>query len=419
MPLKISSRLSYPIFWRKLAHFSHFSLYNQNLSNWFLVKIGQNTKAIALLLAKVGPFYPLFTLQSKSVKLIFGENWAKYQGYSLTFWRKLGDFSHFSLYNQNLSNWFLVKIGQNTKAIALLLAKIGPFYPLFTLQSKSVKLIFGENWAKYQGYSLTFWRKLGDFSHFSLYNQNLSNWFLVKIGQNTKAIALLLAKIGPFYPLFTLQSKSVKLIFGENWAKYQGYSLTFWRKLGDFSHFSLYNQNLSNWFLVKIGQNTKAIALLLAKIGPFYPLFTLQSKSVKLIFGENWAKYQGYSLTFWRKLGDFSHFSLYNQNLSNWFLVKIGQNTKAIALLLRVASIFAYFQSSPLICSSVVLYTTIKNCYLSNFHAPSFTCHLPALFFINSRLKTTNFKLLDVCSFVVSNGIFNCLLFFLYQRERW
>ena len=168
------------------------------------------------------------------MKLIFGEKWAKYQGYSLTFWRKLADFSHFSVYNQNLWNWF-----------------------------------FGENWAKYQGYSLTFWRKLADISHFSVYNQNLWNWFLVKIGQNTKAIALLFGENWLILATFQSTIKSVKLIFGENWAKYQGYSLTFWRKLADFSHFSVYNQNLWNWFLVKIGQNTKAIALLFGEIGWF------------------------------------------------------------------------------------------------------------------------------------------------------
>ena len=51
----------------KLAHFSHFSLLNPN-----------------------------------QLKMIFGQNWAKYQGYSLTFWPKLAHFSHFSLLNQNL-----------------------------------------------------------------------------------------------------------------------------------------------------------------------------------------------------------------------------------------------------------------------------------------------------------------------------
>ena len=59
------------------------------------------------------------------------------------------------------------------------------------------------------------------------------------------------------------------MIFGQNWAKYQGYSLTFWPELAHFSHFLLYNQNQEKLFLVKIGQNTKAITLLLARIGPF------------------------------------------------------------------------------------------------------------------------------------------------------
>ena len=69
------------------------------------------------------------------------------------------------------------------------------------------------------------------------------------------------------------------MILGQNWAKYQGYSLTFWPKFAHYSHFSLYNQSQEKLFLVKIGQNTKAIALL---------------------FGE--------------KLAHFTHFSLYNQD---------------------------------------------------------------------------------------------------------
>ena len=47
---------------------------------------------------------------------------------------------------------------------------------------------------------------------------------------------------------------------------------------------------------------------------PFWPLFNLQSKSLKMIFGQNWAKYQVYSLTFWPKLDDFGHFSISNRN---------------------------------------------------------------------------------------------------------
>ena len=162
------------------------------------------------------------------MKLIFGENWAKYQGYSLTFWRKLADFSHFSVYHQNLWNWFLAKIGQNTKAIGL-----------------------------------TFWRKLADFSHFSVYNQKSVKLIFGENWQNTKAIALLFGENWLILATFQSTIKICEIDFGENWAKYQGYSLTFWRKLADFSHFSVYNQNLWNWFLVK-----------------------------------NWAKYQGYSLTF-------------------------------------------------------------------------------------------------------------------------
>ena len=170
--------------------------------------------------------------------MIFGQNWAKYQGYSLTFWPKLAHFSHFSLSNPNQSDWFLVKIGQNTKAIALLFAQNWPILATFHSPIQIRKRIYGQNWAKYQGYSLTFWPKLSHFSHFSL-----------------------------------SRSKSGKMIFGQNWGKYQGYSLTFWPKLAHFSHFSLSNPNQSDWFLVKIGQNTKAIALLFGQNWPILATF--------------------------------------------------------------------------------------------------------------------------------------------------
>ena len=62
-------------------------------------------------------------------------------------------------------------------------------------------------------------------------------------------------------------------------------------------------------------------------------------------FGHFWAKYQGYSLTFWPNMAHFHHFSMCNQNewISN--LVIFGQNTKAIALLFgQTWLIFITFQ---------------------------------------------------------------------------
>ena len=134
-------------------------------------------------------------------------------------------------------------------------------------------MIFGENWAKYQGYSLNFLRKLAHFSHFSLYKPNQEKWFLVKIGQNTKAIALLFGENWPILATFHSTNQIRKMIFAQNWAKYQGYSLTFWRKLAHFSHFSLYKPNQEKWFLVKIGQNTKATALLFGENWPILATF--------------------------------------------------------------------------------------------------------------------------------------------------
>ena len=299
---------------------------------------------------------PLFTLQSKKVKLVFGEILAKYQAYSLTFWRNFAHLCHFSLYNRKKSNWFLVKFRQNIKPIALcyFLAKIGLFLPLFTLQSKEVKLIFGEISAKYQAYSLTFWQKLANFCHFSLYYQRKSNGFLVKFRQNSNLIALLFGEnglifatfdstmkgsqmdfwrnfgkipsLGLFLPKifqFSLYNRNeVKLSFGQISAKCEAYSLTFLQKWANFCHFLLYNQKKWNRFLVKFRQNTKLIALIFGENGlnvtKLYDQkksnwllvkFRQNTKPLALLFGENWPIY--------------NHFSLYNQRKSNWIFGKI------------------------------------------------------------------------------------------------
>ena len=121
-----------------------------------------------------------------------------------------------------------------------------------------------------------------------------------------------MAKNGSFSSLFNLQSKSINLNFGQFWAKYQGYSLTFWPQMARFHHFSIYNQNQSISILVSFGQNTKA-----------------------------------YSLTFWPKMARFHHFSIYNQNQSISILVSFGQNTKAIAVLFgQEWLVFITFQST-------------------------------------------------------------------------
>ena len=139
-----------------MPHFHHFSICNQNQSISILVIFRQNTKVIALLLAKNASFSSLFNPQSKSINFNFGHFSAKYQGYSLTFWPKMPHFSS-----------------------------------LFNLQSKSINFNFGHFSAKYQGYSLTFWPKMPHFHHFSICNQNQSISILVIFRQNTKVIALL------------------------------------------------------------------------------------------------------------------------------------------------------------------------------------------------------------------------------------
>ena len=161
-----------------------------------------------------------------------------------------------------------------------------------------MKFNFGHFWANYQGYSLTFWPKLAHFHHCSICNQNQWSSILVIFGQNTKAIAL---------------------HFGQNWLIF----ITF--------HCAIKINEVQFWSL--LGKIPRLQPYFLAKIGSFSSLFNVQSKSMKFNFGHFWAKYQGYSLTFWPKLAHFHHFSMCNQNQWSSILVIFGQTTKAIALL--------------------------------------------------------------------------------------
>ena len=467
-------------------------------------------------LAKLASFSSLFNLQSKSINFNFGHFLAKYQGYSLTFWPKLPHFHHFSICNHNQSISISVIFGQNTKAIALLFrqnclifitfqsaikinqfqfrsffgkiprlqpyffAKIASFSSRFNLQSKSINFNFGHFWAKYQGYSLTFSPQLPHFHHFSICNQNQSISISVICGQNTKAIALLfgqnclifitsqsaitinqfqfrsfvgkiiallfrqnclivitfqsaikinqfqfrsflgkiprlqpyfLAKLASFSSLFNLQSKSINFNFGHFWAKYQGYSLTFWPNLPHFHHFSICNQNQSISISVIFWQNTKAIALLFgqnclifitfqsaitinqfqfrsflgkiprlqpyffAKIASFSSLFNLQSKSINFNFGHCLAKYQGYSLTFSPKLPHFRHVSICNQNQSISISVMCGQNTKAIVTKRRLIASLHRLRNDVITISKLNRNCWCNNCIRNPQEEPDWTIY--------------------------------------------
>ena len=336
-------------FWPKIAHFHHFSMFNQNQSISNLVICHQNTTAIALLCGQ-----------------------------------DIAHFHHFSMFNQNQSISKLVIFHQNTKAIALLFGQKSLIFITFQC---SIKINQFQIWsffteiARLQPYFLA---KNRSFS--SLFNVQ-SKSINFKVGHFFTKIPRLqpyfLAKNRSFSSLFNVQSKSINFKFGHLSPKYQGYSLTFWPKIAHFHHFSMFNQNQSISNLVICHQNTKAIALLfgqkslifitfqcsikinqfliwsfftkiqmiqpycLAKNRSFSSLFNVQSKSINFKFGHFSPKYQGYSLTFWPKIAHFHHFSMFNRNPSISNLVICHQNTKAIALLCGQTSlIFITFQCS-------------------------------------------------------------------------
>ena len=192
------------------------------------------------------------------------------------------------------------------------MANNASFSSLFNLQSKSINFKFVHFLAKYQGYSLTFWPKLPHFHHFSICNQNQSISTLFIFGQNTKAIALL---FGQKCLIFITFQSAIKINQFQIWS-----------------------------FLGKI---PRLWPYLLAKNTSFSSLSNLQSKSINFNFVHFWAKYQGYSLTFWPKMPHFHHFSICNQNQSISTVFICGQNTKAIALLFgHKCFIFITFQSA-------------------------------------------------------------------------
>ena len=214
------------------------------------------------------------------------------------------------------------------------------------MQSKSINFNFGHFWAKYQGYSLTFWPNVPHFHHFSMCNQNQSISISVMFGQTTTAIALLFGHNCLILITFQCAIKINQFELRSFLGKIPRHSLTFWPKLPHFHHFSMCNQNQSISISVMFGQNTKAIALLFGQSCLIFITFQCaiqnQSISISVIFGQ---KYHGYSLTFWPKLPHSHHFSMCNQNQSISISVIFGQNTKAIALLFgQNCLIFITFQ---------------------------------------------------------------------------
>ena len=306
----------------KIAHFHHFSMFNQTQSISNLVIFEQTTKAIALLfgqkslifitfhcsikinqfqiwsclskiprlqpyfLAKNRSFSLFFNVHSKSIAVKFGHLCTIYKGYSLTFRPKIAHFHHFSLFNQNQSISNLVIFEQTTKAIALLfrqkslifitfhcsikinqfqiwsfvyniprlqpyfLAKTRSFSSLVNVQSKSINAKFGQFGAKHQGYSLTFWPKIAHFHHFSMFNQNQSISNLVISEENTKAISFLFGQKSLIFIIFQC---SIKINQYQIWSL-----LSKMRRLQPFC---------------------------LAKTRSFSSLFNVQSKSINFKFG--------------------------------------------------------------------------------------------------------------------------------------
>ena len=106
--------------WETIAHFHHFSMFNQNQSVSNLVMFEQCIKAIALVFGKQSLIFITFQCSITVSQFQIWSFLSKCQGYSLTFWPKIAHFYHLSMFNQNQSISNVVSFEQNTKAIALL-----------------------------------------------------------------------------------------------------------------------------------------------------------------------------------------------------------------------------------------------------------------------------------------------------------
>ena len=163
-----------------MAHFHQLSICNQIQSISNLVIFGQNTKAIALLF---GHKWLIFITCQSAIKINQFQIWS-----------------------------FLPKI---PRLYPYFLAKNGSFSSLVNLQSTSIHFKFGHFWPQYQGYSLTFWRNMAHFHHFSICNQIQSISNLVIFGQNTKAIALL---FGQTWLIFITFQSAININQCEIWS---------------------------------------------------------------------------------------------------------------------------------------------------------------------------------------------------------
>ena len=190
-------------------------------------------------------------MRSTSINFKIGHVWAKYQGYRLTFWPKMSHFHHFSICDQHQSISKLVSFGQNNKAIVLL---SGQKWLIFITFQYAIKINQFQNWS-----------------------------FLGKI---PRLWPYFLAKNGSFSSLFTMRSTSIIFKLGIAWAKYQGYSLTFWPKMAHFHHFSICDQHQSISKLVIFGRNTKAIALL---FGHKWLIFITFQYAIKINQFQHWS----------------------------------------------------------------------------------------------------------------------------------
>ena len=152
-------------------------------------------------------------------------------------------------------------------------------------------MIFGQNWAKYQGYSLTFWSKLAHFSHFSLYNQNLGKWFLVKIRQNTKAIALL---FGQNWPILATFHSTIKIWENDFWSQL-GKIPSLWRYfLGKIFPLLFEGDIGEKWFLGNVMLHAFSLNLKWITYHVAYFLWKFQNRSKLIKINENEWKARGF-----------------------------------------------------------------------------------------------------------------------------
>ena len=249
---------------------------------------------------------------NSSVSQFGAKRWASW----LTFWWKMAILSDFQLLRKSGPTHQWANLEQRGEHHDSLFDEKWRFWVTFNFWKKVVQLISEPIWSKEVSIMTHFLMKNGDFEWLSTFEKKWSNSSVSQFGAKRWASWLTFWWKMAILSDFQLLKKVVQLISEPIWSKEVSIMTHFLMKNGDFEwlstfeksgpthqwanleqrgehHDSLFDEKwrfwvtFTNWFLVKIGQNTKPIALLLGENRPI--LLTFHS-TIKIFQIDFWSK---------------------------------------------------------------------------------------------------------------------------------